>query len=284
MIIVDANSILYRSFHGIPEMNRKSDGMPTNALYGLARQLLKIRETWPDEDYVPVVFDHPGGSFREKLYPPYKADRTRPEGYSPQAREARRMVHDLGFPVFEQPGFEADDTIAHLIHLWKESTPRGEVRRVYIVTGDKDLLQLVDDERGILVFDPWSGEFKGEQTCRDKFGVAPHLVPEVQALMGDKVDGIPGVKGIGVKKAAQLINEYGTAEKVVLSSKDKKGVMWANIRSEGMDILTYRQLALLSISTPLTVQSIIDTCEGSVYNKDTARAALDRYEFNSLSL
>lgn len=283
MIIIDANSILYRSFHGIPEMNRK-DGLPTNALYGLARQLLKTRKMWPDEDHI-VVFDHPGGSFREKIFPAYKADRTRPEAYTPQAREARKLVPDLGFPVFEQPGYEADDTIAHLVDLWLKTTQPDDGSFIRIVTGDKDMLQLVDDERNIQVYDPWADEVKGVDACIKKFGVAPAFVPLVQALMGDGVDGIPGVPGIGPKKAAALINEYGKLETILKHAHTQtKGVMWANIRTVGDDLFTYLQLALLTTATPLTVQKVLDTIGAVVYDRDTAQAALDRYEFDSLSL
>lgn len=283
MIIIDANSILYRSFHGIPEMNRK-DGLPTNALYGLARQLLKIRKMWPDEYHV-VVFDHPGGSFREKIFPAYKADRTRPEAYTPQAREARKLAIDLGFPLFEQPGYEADDTIAHLVALWLQTTQPDDGSFVRIVTGDKDMLQLVNDDRNILVYDPWADENRGVDACIKKFGVTPDKVPLVQALMGDGVDGIPGVPGIGPKKAAALINEHDSLEAILRAARTQpKGVMWANIRTVGEDLLMFYQLALLTTATPLTVQKVLDTIDAVVYDRDTAQAALDRYEFDSLSL
>lgn len=283
MFIIDANSILYRAFHGIPEMNRK-DGLPTNALYGLARQLLKTRKTWPDEDHI-VVFDHPGGSYREKIFPAYKANRTRPEAYTPQAREARKLVADLGFPVFEQPGYEADDTIAHLVALWLQTTQPDEGSFIRIVTGDKDMLQLVNDDRDILIYDPWKEEYKGDDECIKKFGVKPDKVPLVQALMGDGVDGIPGVPGIGPKKAAALINEYGSLEAILRAARTQsKGVMWANIRTVGKDLLMFYQLALLTTATPLTVQKVIDTIGSVVYDRDTAQAALDRYELSSLSL
>lgn len=277
MIIVDANSIFYRSYHGIPEMNR-ADGMPTNAIYGLARQLLKVRKMF--EGFAPiVVWDHPGGSYREHIYPKYKADRSRPEQLSAQSQGARDLVIGLGFPVIEQAGFEADDTIAHLVAMGRENSCPWSAD--VIMTGDKDMLQLVSDRTR--VFDPWSDAYKGLAECHAKFGVTPEKVPMVQALMGDGVDGFPGVQGIGPKKAADLVNEYGSIAAILRAAdKTPKGVMWANIRTTGNDLYTFEQLAQLNTSTPLTVQGVLDLIDRTVYNEDTARATLEHFEFRSL--
>ena len=283
MWVVDANSVLYRSFHGIPMMNRASDGMPTNALYGLARQLIGVRRDAGQEPII-VVFDHPGGSFREKIWPDYKKDRKRPDEFVPQAAMARKMTVDLGFPVIEQPGFEADDTIAHLVKIFTGLT-RGADEGLAILTGDKDMLQLVDDSLGVTCYDPWKQTFKDGKDCIAKFGVGPRLVPDVQALMGDPVDGIPGVPGIGPKKAGALIKEHGSIDRVLqFAKKQSKGVMWANIRTAGDDLYIWKQLAELSTNTPLTERGLLDLIASVQYNEDTAQAALDDLGFASLKL
>lgn len=277
MIVVDANSIFYRSYHGIPEMNR-ANGQPTNAIYGLTRQLLKVRREF--EHFVPiVVWDHPGNSFREHIWRGYKADRRRPDLLTAQSKGARELVTALGFPVIEQAGFEADDTIAHLVEMGRENSCPWTVE--VIMTGDKDMLQLVSDRTR--VFDPWADVYKGVSDCFKKFGVTPDKVPLVQALMGDSVDGFPGVQGIGPKKAADLVNEYGSIDAILrAASNTPKGVMWANIRTTGNDLHTFEQLAKLSTNTPLTVQGVLDLIDRTVYNEDTARVALEHFEFRSL--
>ncbi len=213
LVIIDAANCLYRAFFGVPPL-RAADGFPTNAVFGFAKMLAKvIREEKPDA--VAVVFDPPGGSFRDQLYPEYKANRdAQPEDLSAQFPVARELLEAHRISVLEVAGFEADDVIATLV---KTAPPDTEVA---IVSTDKDLMQLVDERVSLL--DTVKGTRIGPAEVEARFGVPPGLLLDARALAGDASDNIPGVRGIGEKGAARLISEWGDLETLLENAAQVK--------------------------------------------------------------
>jgi DNA polymerase-1 len=203
LVLVDAANCLYRAFFALPPL-RTSDGFPTNALHGFAQMLRKVmREEQPTA--MAVVFDAPGPTFRKDLFGDYKATRdAQPEDLTAQFPVAREIVEASGIALLEVPGFEADDVIATLVAL----APAGT--EVVIVSTDRDLMQLVSDR--VVLLDTMRDKRIGPAEVEERFGVPPARVLDVRALVGDTTDNIPGVKGIGEKGAARLIQEYGSLE------------------------------------------------------------------------
>lgn len=202
--LVDGSGFIFRAFHALPPMTR-ADGTPVNAVYGFTNMLLKLlNET--DADAVAVIFDAARKTFRSDIYPAYKAHRPPPpEELVPQFPLIREATRAFNVPCVEQNGFEADDLIATYA---RQAVEQGA--RVTIVSSDKDLMQLVGD--GVEMLDPIKNKTIGEAEVIEKFGVPPAKVVDVQALCGDATDNVPGVPGIGIKTAAQLIAEYGDVE------------------------------------------------------------------------
>jgi DNA polymerase-1 len=209
VFLVDGSSYIFRAYHALPPLNRKSDGLQVNAVLGFCNMLWKLlRDMPPDKrpTHLAIVFDKSEVTFRNKLYPDYKAHRPpAPDDLIPQFALIRDAVRAFDLPCLEQIGFEADDLIATYA---REASSRGATAT--IVSSDKDLMQLVDDR--ITMYDTMKDRRIGIAEVIEKFGVPPEKVVEVQALAGDSTDNVPGVPGIGIKTAAQLIVEYGDLE------------------------------------------------------------------------
>ena len=206
--LVDGSGYIFRAYHALPPLTR-SDGTPVGAVQGFCNMLWKLLEDLKGEDeptHLAVIFDHKGKTFRSDIYPEYKANRPpAPEDLVPQFGLIRDATKAFDLPCIEMEGFEADDLIATYARQARELGAR-----VTIASSDKDLMQLVTDE--VTLLDPMKSKRIGEPEVFEKFGVAPNRVIDVQALAGDSVDNVPGVPGIGVKTAAQLITEYGDLE------------------------------------------------------------------------
>ncbi len=204
VFLVDGSGFIFRAFHALPPMTR-GDGTPVNAVYGFTSMLNKLlSET--DADHIAVVFDAARKTFRSDIYPAYKAQRPpTPEELIPQFPLIREATRAFSVACVEQEGYEADDLIATYA---RQAAEQGA--RVTIVSSDKDLMQLIGD--GIDMLDPMKNKAIGAAEVMEKFGVGPDKVIDVQALCGDSTDNVPGVPGIGVKTAAQLIQDYGTLE------------------------------------------------------------------------
>ena len=202
--LIDGSGFIFRAYHALPPLTR-SDGVPTSAVLGFSNMLAKLlSET--DADHIAVVFDHSGSSFRNQLYDQYKAHRPDPPAdLIPQFRLIRDATDAFSVCRIEMENYEADDLIATYA---REAVEAGAT--VTIVSSDKDMMQLVGDK--VAMLDPIRNRPIGEAEVREKFGVGPDKVIEVQALCGDSVDNVPGVPGIGVKTAAELINTYGDLE------------------------------------------------------------------------
>ena len=202
--LIDASGFIFRAFHALPPMNRP-DGTPVNAVRGFCAMIMKVI-SGTDADHIACVFDYSSKSFRNDIYDQYKAHRPEtPEDLVPQFPLIREAARAFNLPVVEKEGYEADDIIATYARMASEAGARTT-----IVSSDKDLMQLVSDSVGML--DGVRTRDIGEAEVIEKFGVVPDKVVEVQALAGDSVDNVPGVPGIGVKTAAQLIGEYGDLE------------------------------------------------------------------------
>lgn len=208
LYLLDGSSYIYRAYYGIRDL-ATTDGMPTNAVFGFSRMLLDLlQEHCPD--YLAVVFDRPREeTFRRKIFPGYKANReVMPEELALQIPYIRRILRALNIPALEAVGFEADDVIATLARRYAVQGVQ-----VTVVTGDKDLLQIVDEQIGLL--DTMKNKRSGPQEVLDRFGLPAELVPDVLGLAGDTSDNIPGVPGIGEKTAAELVRRFGSLEEVL---------------------------------------------------------------------
>ncbi len=210
--LVDGSGFIFRAFHALPPMTRP-DGTPVNAVFGFTNMLMKLLKD-TDADHVAVVFDAARKSFRNEIYPDYKAQRPPPpEALVPQFPLVREAVDAFDLHAIEMEGFEADDIIATYA---RQAVERGA--RVTIVSSDKDLMQLVGDD--IEMFDEMRSRRIGRAEVEERFGVGPDKVVEVQALAGDSSDNVPGVPGIGVKTAAQLIREYGDLDTLLARAEE----------------------------------------------------------------
>ena len=209
LFLVDGSSYIFRAYHALPPLNRKSDGLQVNAVLGFCNMLWKLLRDMPPDNrptHLAIIFDKSEITFRNKIYPDYKAHRPpAPDDLIPQFALIRSAVRAFDLPCLEQAGFEADDLIATYV---RQACERGATAT--IVSSDKDLMQLVTD--CVTMYDTMKDRRIGVPEVIEKFGVPPEKVVEVQALAGDSTDNVPGVPGIGIKTAAQLIVEYGDLE------------------------------------------------------------------------
>ncbi len=219
VFLVDGSGYIFRAYHALPPLTRKSDGLQINAVLGFCNMLWKLlNEMKPEErpTHLAVVFDKSEKTFRTDFYPEYKAHRPDiPGDLIPQFPLIREAVRAFDIPCLEQAGFEADDIIATYARLACEAQATAT-----IVSSDKDLMQLVND--CVTMYDTMKDKRIGRAEVIEKFGVGPEKVIEVQALIGDSSDNVPGVPGIGVKTAAQLIVEYGDLETLLLRAGEIK--------------------------------------------------------------
>src|SRR6059036_3524467 len=219
VFLVDGSSYIFRAYHAMPPLNRKSDGLQVNAVLGFCNMLWKLLREMPEDNrptHLAIVFDKSEVTFRNKLYPDYKAHRApAPDDLIPQVPLIREAVRAFDLPCLEQAGFEADDLIATYVRIACE---RGATAT--IVSSDKDLMQLVTD--CVTMYDTMKDRRIGIPEVIEKFGVPPNKVVEVQALAGDSTDNVPGVPGIGIKTAAQLIVEYGDLEQLLFRATEIK--------------------------------------------------------------
>ena len=220
LYLIDGSGYLFRAYHALPPLTRKSDGLPTGAVSGYCNMLWKLIEDMKDGDkpsHLAVIFDAGKKTFRNDIYPQYKANRPPPpEDLVPQFPLVRDATRAFGVACVEMPGFEADDLIATYARLAREAGAKCT-----IVSSDKDLMQLVVDGE-VQLFDGMKNKRIGSAEVMEKFGVPPSKVIDVQALAGDSVDNVPGVPSIGIKTAAELINTYGDLESLLTRAGEIK--------------------------------------------------------------
>ena len=220
--LIDGSGYIFRAYYALPPLSRKSDGLPTGAVSGFCSMLFKLLEdSRADESkekptHFAVIFDSAKKNFRNEIYKDYKANRTEaPEDLVPQFEYIRKSVKAFNLPSIELINYEADDLIATYV---KEISKLGA--KVTVISSDKDLMQLVS--KSIRLYDPMKNKLIAEKEVIEKFGVKPHQVIDVQSLAGDTSDNIPGVPGIGVKTAAELINKYGDLDNLLKKASEIK--------------------------------------------------------------
>ncbi len=211
LYLVDGSGYIFRAYHALPPLTRKSDGMPVGAVSGFCTMLATLRERAEADgalSHMAVIFDAGRYTFRNEIYPAYKANRSEtPEDLIPQFAPIRDAVRAFSLACIEMDGFEADDLIATYA---RQAVEQG--MEVVVVSSDKDLMQLV--RPGVSLFDPMKNKAIGAAEVMEKFGVAPDKVIHAQALIGDSTDNVPGVPGIGPEKAAIFINHFGSIEAI----------------------------------------------------------------------
>ncbi len=274
VILVDGHSFCYRAFYAIREL-RNSKGQPTNAVYGFITMLEKLIKDI-DPDGVAVTFDMKGPTFRHKRYDQYKIQRPpMPEDLVPQIPIIKEVVEAMNIPVFEKEGYEADDVIATIA---KKLEATGH--EAYIVTGDKDALQLVNKK--IRVLNPQKENLiYDEAGVKKRFGVGPKQVVEIMALMGDASDNIPGVPGIGDKTASKLIVEFGSLEGVLKNiSKIKGDKLKENLETYKDQARLSRELAEIDTQVPIDVS--VEKLKRREPNTEKLAAIYQELEFRTL--
>lgn len=272
-VLIDGSGYIFRAFYALPPMGR-DDGTPVNAVYGFCNMLMKLIKEMP-ADYLAVVFDAARVTFRQTIYPAYKATRREtPEALIPQFPILRQAVEAFDVAQVEMEGYEADDLLSTYARLAHE---RGI--EVTIVSSDKDLMQMVGS--GVTIFDPMKQRVVDVEQVLEKFGVTPDKVVDVQSLAGDSTDNVPGVSGIGLKTAAQLINEYGTLENLLANAENIKQPKRreALIKDADMARLS-KKLVTLDAFAPVEVP--LDAFAVKVPDSEKIKKFLEKQTFKSL--
>ena len=279
--LIDGSGYIFRAYYALPPLSRKSDGLPTGAVNGFCTMLYKLLEDSRSDagknkpTHFVVIFDSARKNFRNEIYKDYKANRTEtPEDLAPQFEYIRKSVEAFNVTSTEMLNYEADDLIAtYTDKIIKKGA------KVTIVSGDKDLMQLV--KPGVRLYDPMKSRVLGNKEVKEKFGVEPNKVVDVQALAGDSSDNVPGVPGIGIKTAAELINKYKSLETLL----EKAHEIPQNKRRE--TILENKNKAILSrklveLKNDVPVKQKIETFTLKKINKEKLYDFLREMEFNRL--
>ena len=274
LTLIDGSGFIFRAYHALPPMNRP-DGTPVNAVYGFTTMLMKLIED-EEPDHIAVIFDKGRKTFRNDIYPDYKANRPPPpDDLIPQFAIIRDATRALGLASVAKEGFEADDLIATYARHAREAGVR-----VTIVSSDKDLMQLVGP--GVTMRDPMSNRLIGPAEVEEKFGVGPDRVVDVQALAGDSTDNVPGVPGIGVKTAALLIREYGDLETLLERAGEIKQPKRRQALTEQADAARM-SLDLVTLRDDVEVEVPISTFAHAAPEAEVLLAFLKEQAFRSLT-
>ncbi|WP_108816735.1 DNA polymerase I [Loktanella sp. Alg231-35] len=277
--LIDGSAFIFRAYHALPPLTRKSDGLPIGAVSGFVNMLQRYIEGNNGADaatHVAVIFDKGSHTFRNDMYDQYKANReAMPEDLRPQMPLTRTATKAFNIACEEVEGFEADDIIATLSHQARDAGGR-----VTIVSSDKDLMQLVGD--GVEMLDPMKNKRIDSDGVVEKFGVGPERVVDVQALAGDSVDNVPGAPGIGIKTAALLINEYGDLESLL----DRAGEIKQPKRRETL-IENRAQIELskklVQLDCGMTLEFTLDDLEVREPDVETLLGFLAEMEFRTVT-
>ncbi|WP_425410814.1 DNA polymerase I [Hyphococcus sp.] len=279
LYLVDGSAYIFRAYHALPPLTRKSDGAPIGAVSGFCNMLYKLLTDMKDEHdptHFAVIFDYSAKTFRNDIYPEYKANRPEPpEDLRPQFPMVRDATRAFNVPCIEQEGYEADDLIA--TYACQVEDEGGEA---VIISSDKDLMQLVSDK--VTMFDTMKNKKIGRDEVIAKFGLGPEHVVDIQALAGDSTDNVPGVPGIGVKTAAQLIEEYGDLETLLERAEEiKQKKRRENLVEFSEQARISKKLVKLTCDMP--VASKIDDFEMRPIDKDKLLSFLKEMEFSTLT-
>lgn len=270
--LIDISSFFFRSYYAVPSNMTSPKGIPTNALYGTFSMLLRLMEKW-QPDYIVSCFDSKAPSFRNQLFPEYKANRGEmPEDLQAQVPLLKKMVKLLGIHSLEREGFEADDLIGSMTEFG-----RRHKLRVVIVSGDKDFAQLVGEETVLL--DTMKSKTYNIEGVKKKWGVYPHQMIDLLALMGDASDNIPGVKGVGPKGALRLLEQYGDLKSIYENIRDIKGSL-KNKLEEGKE-LCFLSKKLVTIRKDLKIPCDLQELVLDVSKENDLKQLLKELGFTS---
>ena len=277
--LIDGSGFIFRAYHALPPLTRKSDGLPIGAVSGFCNMLYKFVEDQKGIDaptHVAVIFDAKGKTFRSDIYEAYKANRPpAPEDLVPQFPLTRDATRAFNLACIEQVGLEADDIIATLA-----TQARDSGGRVTIISSDKDLMQLVGD--GVDMLDPMKNKRIDSDGVFEKFGVKPNRIIDVQSLAGDAVDNVPGAPGIGIKTAALLINEYGDLDSLLERAEEiKQPKRRDTLISFGDQIRISRELVTLKIDAEIGI--FLDDLEVTEPDPEKLLEFLSEMEFRTLT-
>lgn len=285
-LLVDAHALIYRAYYAIPNLT-DPDGQLVNAVYGFSKMVLNAISYFEPE-YAAVCFDHPKPTFRHKKFDGYKAQRAKmPDDLIPQIQLVKDVVTALNIPKFELEGFEADDLIGTVNHKVEDL---DQQLLTVIVTGDQDSFQLVDNDTHIWM--PARGKQKGDieydaALVEKKLGIKPLQVIDLKALMGDNSDNIPGVKGVGPKTAAALIQKFGSVEEVYhfLDKNPQgneliKGALLTKLLAGKELAMLSKDLATIECQAPIDFE--LEKCRVTGYDKNQVVEIFQKYGFKSL--
>ena len=279
--LIDGSGYIFRAYYALPPLSRKSDGMPTGAVSGFCSMLFKLLEDSKSNDnkhkptHFAVIFDSARKNFRNEIYSDYKANRSdAPDDLIPQFEFIRKSVKAFNLPSIELINYEADDLIATYVEqILKEGA------KATIVSSDKDLMQLY--KKNIRIYDPMKNKFVSNEDVNNKFGVNPDKVIDVQALAGDSSDNVPGVPGIGVKTAAELINQYGNLENLLKNAdKIKQNKRRETLIQNKDKAIVSKKLVTLKKDVP--VKNKISEFQLKEIDKNKLYSFLREMEFNRL--
>lgn len=277
LLLVDGSSYLYRAFHAMPDLRNFADE-PTGAIQGVLNMLRRLHKDYP-ADYSACVFDAKGKTFRDDIYPEYKANRpSMPDDLRPQIAPLHEAIKALGWPLIMIEGVEADDVIGALA---KQAENEG--MKTIISTGDKDIAQLVNEN--ITVVNTMRDAFRRTDDILDvagverKFGIPPSLIVDYLTLMGDKVDNVPGVEKVGPKTAVKWLAEYGSLDNVIANADNVKGKVGENLRAALEWLPTGREL--VTIRCDVGIQDNFEDLAPQPIDKPKLIELFDRFEFRS---
>jgi len=275
LVLIDGHAILHRAYHALPPLTT-SKGEIVNAVYGFSSMLLRvIADLKPT--HIAVAFDTPEPTFRNKLFKDYQIQRPKvDEEFIPQIDLVKKLVREMGIPTFEKVGFEADDVIGTL-------AKKADVDEVVIVTGDRDILQLVDDKIGVYM--PVKGlsqsKLYGEKEVEEKFGIKVTQIIDYKALVGDPADNYPGVSGIGPKTAASLLSRFKTLEQLYEQVHKVESVKVRKALNENKESAEMAK-KLATIVTNIPIEIDLDKCQLKNFDRPNVHHLFEELEFRSL--
>jgi DNA polymerase-1 len=294
LVLIDGNAILHRAFHALPPLT-SPDGKLVNAVYGFSTMLIRlIHDLQPT--HIAVAFDRPAPTFRKKLYAEYQAKRPKMDDtLIPQVEGVHEVVRAFGIPIFEMDGYEADDVLGTVCRQISKKSQKSKIKKnenekidqIIIVTGDRDILQLVEDEK-VLVYMPTKGlsegKLFGEKEAEERLGVSPKLIPDYKALAGDASDNYPGIAGIGPKTAVEILRKAGSIDMLYKHIEKKTfGLSDTLVQKiqEGKEIaLLSHKLATINQEVPIGID--IQTFSEKQLTSEQAIETLQTFGFRSL--
>lgn len=279
LVLVDGNAIVHRAYHALPPLNKTEDGQLTNAVYGFFSMILKITGDL-NPDHLIVCFDRAAPTFRKQMFSGYQATRPKmDDGLSGQFKIIHEVLEKIKVCIFELDGYEADDLIGTLAVQAVSDHPEDQV---IILTGDRDMLQLVNHR--VLILAPITGVTKmilfDEDKVKEKYGLEPHQFVDYKALVGDSSDNYPGVGGIGPKTAADLLSRFHTLEGIYSNLGEINPKTMEKLATDAEQAAMAKKLATIEVNAPIHLK--FDECEVKNIDRDALLSAFEELNFNSL--